>query len=66
MKKYAHLHELSVEDLESRIVEAKATLRRLRFSHAVSPLANPMQLRNLKREIARLNTILSAKKAQSQ
>lgn len=61
MKKYAQLHELSVQDLENRIQEATATLRRLRFSHAVSQLENPMQLRTIKREIARLNTILSAK-----
>lgn len=63
MKKYAYLHELSVEELQNKIEEAKSTLRRLRFSHAVSPLENPMQLRNLKRHIARMNTILSAKKA---
>ncbi|WP_448519301.1 50S ribosomal protein L29 [Rhodoflexus sp.] len=62
MKKYAQLHKLSVQDLENRIQEASARLRRLRFSHAVSQLENPMQLRNVKREIARLNTILSAKK----
>jgi large subunit ribosomal protein L29 len=61
MKKYAKLHELSVQDLEKKIQETTATLRRLRFSHAVSQLENPMRLRNTRREIARLKTILSAK-----
>ncbi|MCS6967102.1 MAG: 50S ribosomal protein L29 [Cytophagales bacterium] len=65
MKKHAHLHQLSVEELEKRIQEATLTLRRLRFAHAVSKLENPMQLRNTKREIARLKTILTAKKKQA-
>jgi len=56
--KAKEIRELSTEEIIERIREAEAELQRLRFQHAIAELENPMQLRNLRREIARLKTIL--------
>jgi large subunit ribosomal protein L29 len=62
--KYKEIKDLSAEDLNSRIAEAKRDLAKLKFDHQVAPLENPMQIRLLRREIARLMTALNAKLAQ--
>ena len=52
---------LSVEDLTARIKEDELRLKKLEFGHAISPLENPMSIRNLRRELARLKTELRKK-----
>jgi large subunit ribosomal protein L29 len=47
---------LSEEDLSGRIKEDEQRLKKLEFAHALSPLENPMTIRNLRRELARLKT----------
>ncbi|MBX5439051.1 MAG: 50S ribosomal protein L29 [Thermoflavifilum sp.] len=49
---------LSDQDLVQKIAEETLHLKRLRFSHAISPLENPMSIRQTRREIARLKTEL--------
>ncbi len=50
--------EMSVEELNLKLTELKQELFNLRFSHATGQLANPMQMVNCKRDIARIKTIL--------
>lgn len=57
----AKIKELSVEELKTAIEEKQVALQKLRFSHAVSPIENPMVIRNTRRLIARLNTELTVK-----
>jgi large subunit ribosomal protein L29 len=52
---------LSEEDLKARISEDELRLKKLTFAHAISPLENPMNIRGLRREIARLKTELAKK-----
>jgi large subunit ribosomal protein L29 len=52
---------LSDEDLTARIKEDELRLKKLEFAHALSPLENPMNIRNLRRELARLKTELRKK-----
>ena len=52
---------LSEEDLNARIKEDELRLKKLEFAHALSPLENPMTIRNLRRELARLKTELKKK-----
>ncbi len=52
------LREKSSQDLNNELVELKNELFKLRFQHATRQLENPLQLRNVKRDIARVNTIL--------
>ena len=52
---------LSEQDLHARIIEDELRLKKLEFAHALSPLENPMSIRNLRREVARLKTELKKK-----
>ncbi|HNV81130.1 MAG: 50S ribosomal protein L29 [Tenuifilaceae bacterium] len=53
------IRELSVKELEERIETTEAQLQKLRMNHAVSPLDNPMKLKEMRKTIARMKTILS-------
>jgi large subunit ribosomal protein L29 len=53
------LRELSVADLKARIQEDEVRLKKLEFAHAITPLENPMSIRALRRDIARLKTELN-------
>ena len=46
------------EDLKARIREDETRLKKLEFAHAISPLENPMSIRDLRKDIARLKTEL--------
>lgn len=50
--------ELSLEDLNSRIQEEELQYKKKKFAHAVSPLENPLELRWMRRNIARIKTEL--------
>jgi large subunit ribosomal protein L29 len=52
---------LSDQDLQARIKEDEQRLKKLEFAHAISPLENPMSIRSLRRELARLKTELKKK-----
>lgn len=52
---------LNDQDLQARIKEDEMRLKKLEFAHALSPLENPMTIRNLRRELARLKTELKKK-----
>ncbi|MBA2746953.1 MAG: 50S ribosomal protein L29 [Flavisolibacter sp.] len=52
---------LSDQDLQARIKEDEMRLKKLEFAHALSPLENPMNIRGLRREVARLKTELKKK-----
>ena len=55
------IHDLNEQDLQARIKEDELRLKKLEFAHAISPLENPMSIRGLRREIARLKTELKKK-----
>ncbi len=55
------LKSLSAEELKGRLAQEVETLQKLKFAQAVSPIENPMQIRNLRRSIARIKTELTAK-----
>lgn len=64
MKK-EELKGLSVEDLRTEIGAEQDRLLKLKFAHAVSPIENPMRIRESRKRIARLNTELTAKSRQA-
>ena len=55
------IQNLNDQDLQARIKEDELRLKKLEFAHALSPLENPMTIRNLRRELARLKTMLKQK-----
>jgi large subunit ribosomal protein L29 len=53
--------EMSLEDLKARIQEDELRLKKLEFAHAITPLENPMTIRGVRRDLARLKTALKQK-----
>ena len=56
-----NLNKMSLEELKKEEDNLKEELFRLRFKNATSPIENPMKLRFLKRDIARVKTAIRAK-----
>ncbi len=56
--KASELKDLSVAELEQKLAELKQELFNLRFQHAVNQLENPMRMKAVKRDIARVKTVL--------
>ncbi|MEN9685065.1 MAG: hypothetical protein RLZZ28_851 [Bacteroidota bacterium] len=55
------IKDLNLADLKTKIQEDQLRLKKLEFAHAISPLENPMNIRGLRRDIARLKTELKKK-----
>lgn len=62
--KNSEIRALSLEELENKIVVEKESYGKLKFAHAVTPIENPMKIRESRRLLARLQTELSNKKNQ--
>jgi len=58
MKEKINLKELSEQDLKNQLADESMRLKKLQFSHTISPVENPMTLRGVRRTIARLKTEL--------
>lgn len=54
--KMQELRELSDSDLLDKLAEEQTGLSKLRFNHSVSSLESPMQIRNRRRNVARILT----------
>ena len=61
--KAEEIRGLSEAEIEQRIAEDQERLHGLRFQHAIADIQNPMELRHLRRNLARLRTILKQKQA---
>jgi len=59
--KTSEIKELSTKEIVEKIQTEKERLVRLKLSHAVSPLENPMKLKESKKDIARLKTALRSR-----
>ncbi|MBE6530572.1 MAG: 50S ribosomal protein L29 [Ruminococcaceae bacterium] len=57
------LRKMSAEELDAKLKELKEELFRLRFQHAINQLDNPQKIVDVKKNIARVMTILSEKNA---
>ena len=58
MMKSKEVRELSVEQLNSKLMELKKDLFNLRLQHATNQLDNPLKIGEVKRDIARVKTVL--------
>lgn len=58
------IHGMNEQDLQARLTEDQQRLKKLEFAHAISPLENPMTIRSLRRDIARLKTEIKIKQQQ--
>ena len=55
------IRELSVDEIHARLGELEEERFRLRFRGATEALSNPLRLRTIRRDIARLQTVLREK-----
>jgi large subunit ribosomal protein L29 len=55
------IKDLSEADLKARIQEDELRLKKLEFAHAITPLENPMSIRALRKDLARLKTVLKSR-----
>ena len=49
---------LSDSDIKAKISEDESRLKKMKFAHAITPLENPMSIRSLRKDIARLKSEL--------
>ena len=60
--KIEKIREMSSEDLNKELSELKTELFKLRFNLATNGLDNPMKIKEVKRDIAKINTVLTERK----
>jgi large subunit ribosomal protein L29 len=56
--KTSEIKELSLKELKERIESESELLTRMKLNHAVSPLDNPIKIRDSRKDVARMNTEL--------
>ncbi len=59
--KINEIKTLTVSELNAKLKELNSELFNLRFSHATRSLANPMAIHNIKKDIARVKTVIREK-----
>lgn len=64
--KNSELTSLTIEELRQKLVAEKESLTKLKFAHTISPIENPMKIRETRKLIARIATILKQKEVQNQ
>ncbi len=62
--KINEIRKMSSPDLEKELGELKSELFKLRFSLATNGLDNPMKIKEVKKDIAKINTVLTERKLQ--
>ena len=63
--KNSEIIALSTEELTAKLSEEKGTFTKMKFAHAVSAIENPNRIKNLRKDIARISTELTKRKAES-
>jgi large subunit ribosomal protein L29 len=63
--KQVDIKDLSVDDLTEKFAEQKEVLAKMKLSHSVSPLENPMQIKQVRRTVARFKTELRKRELQA-
>ena len=63
--KATEIRALSAQDLNKKLADLKPELFNLRFQHAVNQLDNPLRLVEVKKDIARVKTVLKEKELET-
>ena len=61
--KVTELRDMTADQLQAKLKELKSELFNLRFQHALNQLENPHKITDVKRDIARVMTVLQEKNA---
>ncbi len=57
-KKYIELQEFTLEELQNELVETQKQYQKLEFDHTLKGLENPLALKEVRRDVARMKTEL--------
>jgi large subunit ribosomal protein L29 len=63
--KAKEIRELTDAEIRARITEDGELLQKLYFNHAISEIENPAKIRMIKKDIAKMNTILTERESKS-
>ncbi len=58
------IKDLTLDELKEKLGTEKESLRKLKFAHQVSAIENPMKIKETRRVIAKINTLLHQKATQ--
>ena len=64
--KASEIRDMTAQELENKLVDLKKELFALRFQHTVNQLDNPARLKAVKKDIARIKTIMRERSAAEQ
>jgi large subunit ribosomal protein L29 len=59
--KNSEIRALSLDELKQKLASEQEAFDKMKFAHAISPVENPMKIRDTRKLIARLHTELRAK-----
>lgn len=62
--KQKEIKDLSVAELQEKLSQTQKTYADLKMAHAISPIENPLQIRTVRRTVARLATELTKRELQ--
>jgi large subunit ribosomal protein L29 len=63
--KQQEITKMSVEDLKDAISVSTEQLAKMKLAHKVAPMENPLQIKSVRRDIARMKTELTNREAQA-
>lgn len=63
--KAKQLRDLSAQELNNKLMDLKGELFNLRFQHATGQLDNPLKIKHVKLDIARVSTVIREKELQA-
>ncbi len=63
--KQIEITKMSIEDVKDQISNFSEQLAKMKLAHTVAPMENPIQIKNVRRTIARLKTELTNREAQA-
>jgi large subunit ribosomal protein L29 len=62
--KQSEIKDLSAAELQEKLSQTKKTYADLKMAHAISPIENPLQIRSVRRTVARLASELTKRELQ--
>ena len=60
--KISEIKNMTPDELNEKLADSIKELRKLKFNHSVQSIENPLQIKVLRRQIARMKTIINEKK----
>ena len=60
--KISEIRNMSIDELNDKLADTAKKLSQLKFNNTVQTIENPLEIKNLRRQLAKLKTILNEKK----